>query len=432
MNQIIDQSDNGNNDVVIDVSPVGEPNIEVLSADPRDIPPLPALRPSTQQGGVRRFDYGFTKIDDIHVATSEDPKKKQKKVDHLLINDEPFVPTPRFWGSLQTLYGFSNNIFDFFSHKEVFDRVSERRSNDRLRFCVQREPNQPPRLLAATRPEKAIITYDTLMDTIHQYGGEGINFLDGLVNSTHTPRIGGDHWAVGPDALVNRFCLEVPVDGYGKPSVFLSCIRLVCDNGAIARTPAFRTELNIGKGDDVVQSAVIRALDSFNSDEGYSALKDRFNVAAKSWASVQESTSLYKILIRMHSQDEILGNARTSRGPDSIEAVEQKGSPIITRFHEVTGDTTRLYGLANLDALSIKRQRTLPVKCTVYDLINFATEVATHTSTERGRQTLHGWVGRLIGDESGYDMEGCKETWDDFDSFFLQTDLRDVKKLSGS
>ena len=256
--------------------------------------------------------------------------------------------------------------------------------------------------------------------------GENVQFLDGLVNSTHTPRIGGDHWAVGPDKLVNRFCLEVPVDGYGKPSVYLACIRLVCENGAVARTPAFRTELNIGKGDDVVRAAVVRALDSFNSDEGYTALRDRFTVGAKSWASVREGNSLYKILVKLHSQDMIVGNGRTGRGPDSEEEVIKKSSPILTEFHKVTGDTSRLYGLANLDALSGKRQCTLPVKCTVYDLINFATEVATHTASEPGRQLLHGWVGRLIGDDQGYDMEGTREKWEDFQDFFLQTDIRSL------
>lgn len=55
----------------------------------------------------------------------------------------------------------------------------------------------------------------------------------------------------------------------------------------------------------------------------------------------------------------------------------------------MTGDTSRLYGLANLDALSAKRQRTLPVRCKVYelckvyDLLNFAP--ATAPGATRGR-----------------------------------------------
>ena len=46
--------------------------------------------------------------------------------------------------------------------------------------------------------------------------------------------------------------------------------------------------------------------------------------------------------------------------------------------------------LANVDTLSAKRQRTLPAACKVYDLLNFASEVATHHATESGnRAVLH-------------------------------------------
>src|SRR5690242_21369888 len=49
---------------------------------------------------------------------------------------------------------------------------------------------------------------------------------------------------------------------------------------------------------------------------------------------------------------------------------------------------------SNLDALSAKRQRTLPARCKVYDLLNFASEVATHHATPAGERGLQGFVGR--------------------------------------
>ena len=36
-----------------------------------------------------------------------------------------------------------------------------------------------------------------------------------------------------------------------------------------------------------------------------------------------------------------------------------------------------------MDALSVKRQRTLPVKARVLDLLNFASELATHHLDEQ-------------------------------------------------
>jgi len=76
-----------------------------------------------------------------------------------------------------------------------------------------------------------------------------------------------------------------------------------------------------------------------------------------------------------------------------------------------------LYGLANLDALSVKRQRVLPARCRVYDLLNFASEVATHHSTTEGNRSMQAFIGSVISDE--YDMEGTAETVTDFADFLV-------------
>jgi hypothetical protein len=60
--------------------------------------------------------------------------------------------------------------------------------------------------------------------------------------------------------------------------------------------------------------------------------------------------------------------------------------------------------------VNTKKLKTLPAKCSVYDLINFATEVATHHSDTTAARRLHGWVGGLISNE--YDLEGAKMTLD--------------------
>lgn len=388
---------------------------------PALIQPVSVPRPTT-------FSYGYTKVTDLQVETQEDPKKKRRMVTGVLVDGELVEPTPRFWVSLQALYGFSANIFEYFDYDEVFNRVSERRTNDRLRYCIQRSPSRPPQLLAASRPEKALIQYDDAMEVLQQYHGDEIQYLNGQVNSCHTPRIGSDSWNVGSDRLVNRFCMEIPIDGYGKPSIYLACVRLACTNGSVVRAPAFRTELNLGKGDDVVRASIIRALDGFNSDEGYSALKQRFTSAGQSWASVYEATSLYKVLIAMHSRDRLIGQTvQRTRGEDAGD-VEKTGSQLLTNFHKVTGDISSISGLASLDALSAKRQRSLPVKCSVYDLINLATEIGTHHSSEAGRQIMDGWVGGLIGSQEGYDMEGTKEKWTEFQDFFTNVDPKTTTK----
>ena len=94
---------------------------------------------------------------------------------------------------------------------------------------------------------------------------------------------------------------------------------------------------------------------------------------------------------------------------------------MITAFHRMTGDVSQIYGLANVDALSVKRQRTLPVNCTVYDLLNFVSEVATHHADDHGSRSSQAWLGTLISSE--YDLEDSRDSFDDFQDFFLDRKL---------
>ena len=70
-------------------------------------------------------------------------------------------------------------------------RLLEKKPNlSRFRYCVKREQNQAPQLLAATRPEKAVIGYDELLEVVEAYQGERVSYHNGMVNSSHTPPVG--------------------------------------------------------------------------------------------------------------------------------------------------------------------------------------------------------------------------------------------------
>jgi hypothetical protein len=238
------------------------------------------------------------------------------------------------------------------------------------------------------------------------------------------------------------------VDGYGTPNVYLSLLRQICSNGVVAMSKAFRSSVSLGKKDDNIAFALTRVLDQFSNEEGYAALRQRIESAGNSWASVAESNSLYKILVRLHNAKADDGGRMIGTDGASLEAspyvrgllakgVESTpmgedesllGSPIIGAYHAMTGDTSRLYGLANLNALSDKRQRNLPVRCTVYDLLNFATEVSTHHTVTDASRKIQGWVGTLISGE--YDMEGTCEKFQDFADFHMDAKL--TNQLTGA
>lgn len=395
-----------------------------------------------------RFDYEFLPVNDLVVESEPNPKTGRPEVKAVIVNDEPLQPSARFWTSLFARYGFGQQFFKYFSHSEVFNRISDCETADRMRLCIQRQTDvngvERGTLMAVSNPTKPVVQYDELMESLAKYNGKQIDYSNGEVYSTHAPRIGASNFDIKGDTFSNRFVMATPIDGYGSPNFYLSLLRQICSNGMIGYAKAFRSSLNLGKAADDVMPTITRALDGFGNDEGFAALRQRMESSTESWCSVAEAVSLYKLLVKLHSGKSLHGvdshltkstglqgylhDARMGNDGAALDEEEGIGSPLISAFHRMTGDTNRLYGLANLDSLSIKRQRTLPVKCTVYDALNFCTEVATHYAAPRASRMLNAWVGTIISAE--YDMEGTQQKFDSFDDFHI--DAKIANKITGS
>ena len=86
-------------------------------------------------------------------------------------------------------------------------------------------------------------------------------------------------------------------------------------------------------------------------------------------------------------------------------------------FDRLTGRIQEFYGLTNLDTLPVRRQRLLPVKCRVYDLLNFASEVATHVADPSESRPLQSWIGGTLAEE--FDLEGTAEQAREFADLLL-------------
>jgi hypothetical protein len=287
-------------------------------------------------------------------------------------------------------------MFRFFSYQEVFDRVTTRAPSERFRYCIERRSKERAKLLAASAPDRPVIGFDDVQSLLKRYDGDKVKYSNGIVSSTHVPASGDNEFQIGGDAFKNRFVLETPIDGYGMPKIHLSLLRMICTNGAIGYSRAFRTQINTGK--DPLHS-ISRALDTYDNDNGYAALWQRFESAQNSWASLRETQTLYSLLLNLGNQ-----GGFTTDG-------------ILKRFYAMSGRPHELYGIANLDAFSQKRQRVLPARCRVYDLLNFASEVATHQSTPDAGLQLQAFIGSLVSDE--FDMEGTGEKVKEFQDFFV-------------
>jgi len=360
------------------------------------------------------FEYGVARIRDFTVHATAVPGKRLG-VSAVELEGQRLEPTDRFWHSLHLRFGFTGNIFRYFSHQEVFERISQVAPNDRVRYCIEHDGEGRARLLGVCAPTAAVMPYDELRDLLAEYAAEEIAYDKGVVRSRHAPPLAAPFEVAG-DAFVNKYVLEVPIDGFGRAAVYLSLLRLVCANGAVAAAPTFRSEVSLGKAHDSAAYALMRVLEGFNNEEGYAALRQRFESAATSWASVYEVQALRNVLARLCHRGELRHSARPLPGTDGASTLSPS-TALWQALGRLAGNLEEMYGMANINTLTAKRQRTLPAACKVYELLNFATEVATHHAQPAGNRALQGFVGGLLANE--FDLEGTAERFYSWKDFFL-------------
>ena len=361
---------------------------DVLPAIEYRVASLRALKPMKIEG----------ERESVQVAEDAPAARFRRKAPaQLMLDGEPIVTTQRFWWSLFMRCGLNEAVFRYFEPSELFERVSQRDAGRSIRFAIETpgQAGRPRRLLAVSSPNGPLLPRDAAAEIIDNYSGAGVAYADGKLSSLHTPAVGDRSLSIGPDEFKQRFFVEVPVDGLGEPHIHVALIRLVCVNGAIGMRAAFRSTIRIGKDP---HHSLDRALAHYSNDDGFSAMRQRFESAQRSWASLREVRLLENEL------------SKISWGTTDGAAQRRRA------FRKMVGDYESRYGLASIEALSVKRQRMLQASCRVYDLINFATEIATHHAPPMAAGRLQAWLGSTITEE--YDLEGTATNVPDFVDLF--------------
>lgn len=338
-----------------------------------------------------QIEYRSVDLRSLKVECSNTNGRSQ--VSAVLVEGEQFASSKRFWGSLFHRFGINSQVFKYFGHDEVFNRIVERVPGTETRLCIERHgTDKRPILHATTAPTRPLLNYGDAIGLAQRHEGAKIGLNNGLVTAEFTPRSGERTFRIRGDDFANRYVMEMPIDGWGNPRIFVSLLRLICSNGAIGYARAFRSDIALG-GDGL--HSLERAMGQFDHEEGYAAIRSRFEAAQTSWGSVREVLRLRSVL--------------STFGPSA--------ALMIKRLEDVAGDLCYIYGLTNPEALSARRQRVLPVRCKVYDLLNFASEVATHKVGGNMAAKLQAWIGGTICEE--YDLEGTATKVNDFADLFL-------------
>lgn len=361
--------------------------------------------------------YGVAKIDDFKVKTVVG-KKGKATVSAIELDGQELAPTKRFWKSLSRRFGFNTKMTKFFNYTEIFDRVTKVVPNSTVRYCIENTGTKP-KLLAVTNPNQPYVKFDDLKELLMQpknmIAASPI-YSEGMVRSVHNTIV-PFATKIKDDVFHTQFVVDTPIDGFGKPAIYVSLLREICTNGAVAQQNKFRTDIAVGKGKDSILYTLDRAFSSFSNESAHNVLIDRFSMASHTWASVAEAMRVHKTIVKVHGMGGLKGQKPLVISREM--GTSSKDISILQPFFEKIGDINAKYGVTNIDAISRKRQVQLTTQATVYDLLNYVTEVATHHATAPGAKTLQALVGTLVGGE--YDLEGIDANVTSHEDLYLSS-----------
>src|SRR5436305_1665504 len=115
------------------------------------------------------FEYGVASIKELRVQTGTE-NTGRSFVKSVTLGDRVLRPTTRFWNSLHLRFGFTSNIFRYFSHAEVFQRIAEKAPNDKFRYCVEAWKDGTGNLLAVSTPGAAFMRHNDIVGLLHKHG----------------------------------------------------------------------------------------------------------------------------------------------------------------------------------------------------------------------------------------------------------------------
>lgn len=368
-------------------------------------------------------------LNDYKVEFTKDSKtfKNRAEADRntLLVHPDgrKFKVASKFFDSFSNTFRLGRSVFQWYTPNEVFGRIAEVKKTP-VRVTLDKFDNPLKTdqgdvygtALTVTLPDKAILRPEDVINLINGNAGHDVMYKDGVVAATFDTPFPVTY-AIGKEdsAFESKFFMEFPIDAYMSPASYLMLLRKVCSNGAVARTRAFRTEFSLGKGDADLNSVLERAIGSFNNEEGYHSFSLRLQAASKSWASLRETLDLHKSIIRAGQFD---------------KWELKKKREIAENLSRVTGNPMLMYGIVSGGEPSLRQASVMPVRTTMYDLINFATEVATHHTKElSAKNVIYGWVGNAIVED--FDLDNSCETNPNFTDFMIDQTIPTAERKAG-
>ena len=327
-----------------------------------------------QMDWSERFTTARVSIADLVPVECEPATGKFK----IQFEDHIYNTSDRFITSFARKLKFSNNIFNYFTAEEVFDRVQQRNPDVAFKVTFDRQDGE---ILGVVDESKKLLPAEIACNVFAsdpriqkiQYS-KGVWEAEFLLDETFSIRNDSEY--------ARKIWVHYPVDGVSMPCVYLSVLRQVCSNGMVAQVPGFRTEIEIN---DESGTHLSRLLRSYNNENGFMALESRLQTAQDTLASVNELLKFENLLATQIS--------------DQTSAAQLQ-----TRLEEMAGDPCARYETTSLNNIAPKKRPLLPVGCSVNDLFNFCSELTTHHDNIISRvDAFNATLGGMLAQE--FDLE---------------------------
>lgn len=377
---------------------------------------------------IPKIDYTVVDIKDIVMQMSPGTSNSKSVVKKMEINGFGEVSfSERFMTSFLSIFGIPRATFNLFTPEEVTDRIISMGKGDRIRIAVEKHTDGLPHVLSAIKTTKPYVEAFDLWSLLKELkiNDSSIKYSNGVVRSEHSPSMYKDaSFDLGGDQVVRKFVMDVPLDGWGSPSAYLQLTRLICSNGMIGEAPAFRSFVNLGDNKEIKAGTLVnnpiptlrKFIEAHNNEEGFHVMSERVKEASSTPASLEEFYKLYKLLSgtamsSLHRKFEGATNANTD-----VDKVLQKF---------IGPSFMKDYGMVSLDQIPFKKRSCVPVDCSVQDIINLASEISTHRASPEQSKRLSAFIGQMISDENGFDLEGHEIKKDQRTDLYL-TDPKDA------
>lgn len=352
------------------------------------------------------IEYVDFNVRDVQIKMKANKQGKIAPDRHNIeVDGVSMAATGAFWQSIFSRYAINSQIFNLFTPDEVFERIVDAHGDDKMQMMVYRsgesvtaEENPKPQAFSTSLLGRNFSKFEQVLNMEVSDGATARFSSSGNGRIVvESPMVGASDFEICGDAFGGYFVTSIPIDGYGNSTSAPMLLRRVCSNGAVAMAPVFQSKISKGTNAVETLNRITSSLTHYAGEEALLACRARFQTAAVSKASIREVMEFWSALCKQFPGSD--HNCKDQADKDLFTQAQNK-------FYALTGDAIALYGVFSNTAMSRRKMSLLESRCTMYELLNFATEVRSHHVNMAGKSTMDGMIGQTLATE--FDLENSE------------------------